>query len=384
MLKQDTTTMTPQQLTSHISSIKNSIETLKEKSEDLIATFLINKQLFDIAVEKYCANSPHKSHANVKALMSKLKECEETCSTFFKQNFALNEEILGYKNEIEDMQYIHRVEINELEIKNSALAELWSDKEKQIAVLREKLESGQRKSSRALVKEKNIIRPTRETLVFHNELEINKGVAEKFTKKMVKEKAKRSVLIDYTTKLKARNDKLKSALDGIISSSKNSVKKPLSPAELEALKALTEDGIEEPIVLTEQLERGRRADTSINMPQKSEETEPLSTSFMGSHKTTVDKSEEKSKRPVPTLNLGRLRVYNNRGKVEEGKAAPGLQIIEKHPEAIVQSPPVTKKTPHPTLHEEKSSPAEDKPGKSSNLAFSQVKRLQGKKAVKQV
>eukprot|EP00826_Nyctotherus_ovalis_P047250 TRINITY_DN5414_c0_g1_i9.p1 TRINITY_DN5414_c0_g1~~TRINITY_DN5414_c0_g1_i9.p1 ORF type:complete len:216 (-),score=63.12 TRINITY_DN5414_c0_g1_i9:53-700(-) len=203
MLKQDTTTMTPQQLTSHISSIKNSIETLKEKSEDLIATFLINKQLFDIAVEKYCANSPHKSHANVKALMSKLKECEETCSTFFKQNFALNEEILGYKNEIEDMQYIHRVEINELEIKNSALAELWSDKEKQIAVLREKLESGQRKSSRALVKEKNIIRPTRETLVFHNELEINKGVAEKFTKKMVKEKAKRSVLIDYTTKLKA-------------------------------------------------------------------------------------------------------------------------------------------------------------------------------------
>ena len=303
--------MSPQQLVSFISSVKDTVALLKDKGEDLITTFLINKQLLDVVLEKSNHNTTYTLEA--KKLMTKLKECD--CSKLLQQQLLLSEEVLEYKNEIEDKQYTHEIEVHDLERKNSALAELWSDKEKQITLLRTKINNNRSKSS---TQEKNILNPTKKTLLMHNELEVNKNVAKKFNKKMIKERKKQNILIDYNNKLKARNIQLKNILGSIINGH--------STKGIEEVKAILEDDIEEltNIIITERLEKERRADTSINILAKTEED------ISESHKITLDKSEAKRPLPKPTQNTIKQYILN-------------LELIEKHPQPIEQNPPVRKK-----------------------------------------
>ena len=294
--------MSPQQLTSFMSSVKNTIELLKEKGEDLMTTFLVNKELLDVALEK--CNPSIRCLLRAKRLMIKLGECD--CSNFLQQQLLLNEEILEYKNEIEDKQHVHGIEVYDLERKNSALEELWSSKEKQITPLRNKININRSKSS---TQEKNILTPTRKTLLIHNELEASRNVAKKFNKKMIREREKQNILIDYTNKLKARNTQLKKILGSTING--HSIK------TIEQVKAILEDDIEEPIniIVTKQLEKERRADTSINIPTKTEED------ISELHKTTLDKSEPKRSLPKPTQDI--IKQY-----------IPKLELIEKYHQFI--------------------------------------------------
>jgi hypothetical protein len=315
-MEQEISKMSPQELRSFISSVKNAGEVLKEKGEDLLATFLINNQLLDISLEKYCSNNEH--ILKIKALINKLKEFEETSTDYFQQHLSLSEEILRYKNEIEDQQYIHEIEVSDLGRKNSALAKLWSNKEKQITALRESTTNNYNTAS--MQKRSILIYAfTWQTLLVHNELEMTRDVVEKFNKKMIKEKKKQNILIDYNHKLKVKNKKLKSLLRNCMS--KNST------IALEEAKNILEDSIEEPInVISEQ----RRADTSINIQTKIEED------ILEFHKTTQDKSE--AKRPITIIKQN----------------IPKLELVEKHPQSIEQSPPVRKKIPETGILEEAS------------------------------
>jgi hypothetical protein len=241
-----------------------------------MSTFLINKQLLDVAFEKKCEEVSEEKGESAKALIQRLHGIAEVNSKLFQERLSFDEKVLECRDALEEEQSNHRTEVDELERKNTALTKISVQKEKQIKALQSKMNKGRDRRRKEEDKGmKSFIDPTPQTIAMHNELQTNKNVYKKFTKQVEAEHKKREILSDYNRKLGRRNEELKKVLKNIIKGFENFPDKKdqvLKSMNMEEVKKLLESEVEEPIILGEQYNKFKRADTTI--PQRTIETDP--------------------------------------------------------------------------------------------------------------
>ena len=150
-----------------------------------MTTYMINKQLLDVALGKRCESVESKIKEPAEALMNKLHSFEETNSKLFDQHFSLNEEILTAKNTLEIVQSNLKTEICGLEDKNNELSKIYMQKEKQVKLLKNKAKNqASQKHNNIEAYEKHIIDLSKQTLGMHNELQADSIIFKKFNKKV--------------------------------------------------------------------------------------------------------------------------------------------------------------------------------------------------------
>jgi len=336
-MKQNSSNMSLKQLEDYISSLKSSISASKDINDDLMSTFLINKQLLNVAFEKKCEEVLEEERKSAKALIQRLHKVEETNSELFQQRLSLDEEVLECKDTLEEEQSNHKTEVDELERKNAALTKISAQKEKQIKTLQNKMNKNEDKDKsgrdkRKKEKEKgtrSFIGLTPQTIEIHNELQTNRNIFKKFSKQVEAEHKKKEILSDYNRKLKRKNEELKRILRNIIKGFENFSNKKsqvLKSMNMEEVRALLDNEIEEPIILNEQYNRFKRADTTI--PQRTLESE--ATSFAVCTKPGINKL---GKKVVPMLDFTEINEEN-----KEGMADKCLQLkLKKFQENEVES-----------------------------------------------
>eukprot|EP00826_Nyctotherus_ovalis_P006431 TRINITY_DN11525_c0_g2_i1.p2 TRINITY_DN11525_c0_g2~~TRINITY_DN11525_c0_g2_i1.p2 ORF type:complete len:357 (+),score=103.54 TRINITY_DN11525_c0_g2_i1:153-1223(+) len=313
-MNQNVNCMSLNQLENYIGMLRKSVITSKEINADLMNTFLINKQLLDVAFEKRCEIVSPKARSLGRELLQKLHKIEESNSELFQRRLALDEEVLECKNTLEDEQSAHRTEIDGLEGKNSALARMAAQREKQIKTLQSKASKNGRTNKEDSKGPKSFVDPTPQTIAMHNELQVNKAVFKKLNKKVENEYKKQKILNQFNKQLKERNAKLKKVLKDIVKGFENFPEKKsqvLKSMNIERIKKLLESEVEEPIILNDQDDRFKRADTTI--PQRTFESEPIS--FAVCSKSMLTKP---GMRVVPLLNLSEVNDQEEQkaGKME--------------------------------------------------------------------
>lgn len=313
-MNQNVNCMSLNQLEGYIGTLKKAITASKEINADLMNTFLINKQFLDVAFEKRCETVSPKSTSLAKELLQKLHKVEESNSELFQRRLELDEEVLECKNTLEDEQSAHKTEIDDLEGKNSALARMTVQREKQIKVLQSRVgKNGKVKKEDSKVP-KSFVDPTPQTIAMHNELQTNKAVFKKLNKKVENEYKKQKALNQFNKQLKERNAKLKKVLKDMIKGFESFPEKRaevLKSMNKEKIKSLLESDVEEPMIIGGQDGRFKRADTTV--PQRAFESE--SVSFAVCSKPALTRL---GTRVVPLLSLSEANEQEEQkaGKVE--------------------------------------------------------------------
>ena len=320
--------MSPKHLSSCIKQVGRSVITLREKNEDLLATLYINKQLLDVMLDKRCEKMSPENSSNLKELMGKLHANEDKNSKLFHENISLYEKILDSAKSVETGQHDRKAETLDLETKNAELTAMWAEKERKILALQNMLKNmPQKKMMGIMIQEKHLLDPTQQTLVMHNELQVNKIAFKKLSKKMNDEIDRRSGLLVYNKQIKTKNEQLKAILKSIMANNGSLSEKAeglFKSIDLERVKSVLENDIGEPAAIMDRAEEVKQIDATAKAPPKGAEPELSVASSMGlplPAKNELSKSHDRIKPFIPMLDFSKIQGRADLSKADKANVS---------------------------------------------------------------
>ncbi len=303
---------------------------LQEKHEDQKTTLSINSDLLDVTLERKKTKMAPSDRATIGAAQEKIKVLAEIQEKLLRQNFALNDQKLDCEFAIETEAFRRRDETADLENKNSSLTAMWNEKEKKLEHLQTALKSKQKRAQGlGPVQEMSVVEPTQQTMVMHNELQINRTASSKLSRKMTLEARRRDSMLKYNKRLKQRNDQLKAILKNVINSAgglTGNLSDKGANVDMEKIRAILENELTESIEGVE--EDMKKADTSMILPQKTvegadeAEVELSVASSIGQSmpvKNDLSCSHDLIKARIPMLDFSKIKGRSDLKKKPEEK-----------------------------------------------------------------
>ena len=198
------------QLSLELSSLNKKITNFIMLNEDLVSTLDINKKIIKETLQGYCNQLPSNCKDSSQKLCEKFNDLEKTNIKYLKNNMSIRKESFNIINKIQERKAKHDVEIQNLKRKNESLEIILAKKEAKANELKNELEYDQQNNY--LSSEKCRLKPTRQFISMHNELETTKSTLKRLNKEMHTEYERSDMLVSEIRELKERNTRLRDTL----------------------------------------------------------------------------------------------------------------------------------------------------------------------------